>query len=104
MTIFIFAEKVRRKAGISAAKRATAKSKKAAIQKNPLVEFDYPSSKSPVGERTHRFVRLISATPRYITGLEIIPTEAGQTYHFKKFTKEKMRHVQVLEFNPGSMS
>jgi len=69
------------------------------VEKNPLVHFTYPSSETPwhMPERT---VRLISVTDKYITGLE----RNGKGWKYKKFLKGKARQLNIVSFNPASMS
>jgi hypothetical protein len=78
---------------------ATPAPKPAALEKNPLVAFDYPRSDAPWISKT-RIVRLISTTATHITGLE----QVGDSWKFKKFLKPKAKSMQVLSFNPGAMS
>ena len=72
------------------------------VEKNPMVKFFYPSSKT--GQLQHRVVRLISATPDYMVGLEIISDQAKTRYRYKKFCQSKVQHFRLVEFNPKSMS
>lgn len=73
------------------------------VKKNPLVTFSYPSSETGVDRM--RFVRLISATPHYLVGLEITASAPGKPrYQFKKFYQPKVSNFRLVEFNPSSMS
>lgn len=74
--------------------------KPSAVENNPLVRFDYPSSQN-YGIPSTRTVRLISSTATHFTGLERL--ESGK-WKFKKFLQPKARNFSVLSFNPGSMS
>ena len=71
------------------------------IEKNPLATFFYPMSDQPWNSRK-RTVRVISATPRYITGLEFQPETSK--WKFKKFLQDKATQFRVASFNPTSMS
>ena len=71
------------------------------VAKNPLATFFYPMSDQPWNSRK-RTVRVISATPKYITGLEFQPETSK--WKFKKFLQEKAHSFQVVSFNPSSMS
>ena len=71
------------------------------IEKNPLATFFYPMSDQPWNSRK-RIVRLISATPKHITGLEFQPQTSK--WKFKKFLQEKAHSFQIASFNPTSMS
>jgi hypothetical protein len=73
-----------------------------AVEKNPLVRFYYPSSKT--GLNTWRTVRLISATSKYVVGLEITQGKDKPHYQYKKFSREKAGNFSLLEFSPDSMS
>ena len=81
-------------AGWSVPKKVT--KPKPAVEKNPLVQFYYPSSKNN-GIPSLRSVRLISADRNYYVGLEILP---ANKFAFKKFFKCDARQFSVLEFNP----
>ena len=72
------------------------------VEKNPLVRFYYPSSKT--GVNTWRTVRLISATPYYMVGLEVIREDNKLRYQYKKFCSPKVGDFSLLEFNPKGMS
>lgn len=69
------------------------------VEKNPLASFFYPMSDQPWNSKL-RFVRVISATPTHITGLE--KTEGK--WQFKKFLQRKATEFRIQEFNPASMS
>jgi|ERR1035437_1802755 hypothetical protein len=71
------------------------------IEKNPLATFFYPMSDQPWNSRK-RTVRVISATPRYITGLEFQPETSK--WKFKKFLQQKATQFRMASFNPSSMS
>jgi hypothetical protein len=71
------------------------------VEKNPLATFFYPMSDQPWNSRK-RTVRVISATPRYITGLEFQPETSK--WKFKKFLQQKATQFRVASFNPSSMS
>ena len=71
------------------------------VEKNPLATFFYPMSDQPWNSRK-RTVRVISATPKYITGLEVQPETSK--WKFKKFLQEKATSFKVASFNPTSMS
>lgn len=73
------------------------------VAKNPLVTFYYPMSSQPWNSKL-RQVRLISATPTHITGLEITSEGGKQNYRYKKFLQPKVSEFKVQEFNPASMS
>lgn len=73
--------------------------KPAAIEKNPLVTFDYPKSDAP-WQIWHRCVRLISADATHYTGLEQTP----KGWKYKKFLTSKARHLKVVSFNTMAMS
>jgi hypothetical protein len=73
--------------------------KPAAIEKNPMAYFDYPSSID--GYVRHRVVRVISATFQYLTGLELLPNT--DKWQFKKYFQSKIKNLQ-LSFNEGAMS
>jgi len=92
ITVFVFSNKVRAKAKT-----------KAAIEKNPLVSFFYPLSSNP-GNVKLRQVRLISANPKHLVGLEIVKGEGRTKYHYKKFSQPKVCDLKLEEFNPKSMS
>ena len=69
------------------------------VEKNPLATFLYPMSDQPWNSRL-RYVRVISATPTHITGLE----KQGGKWQFKKFLQAKASEFRMQEFNPASMS
>ena len=69
------------------------------VEKNPLATFLYPMSDQPWNSRL-RYVRVISATPTHITGLE----KQGSKWKFKKFLQSKAHDFRMQEFNPASMS
>lgn len=69
------------------------------VEKNPLATFFYPMSSDP-GYSRMRYVRVISATPTHITGLE----RSGGKWQFKKFLQAKATEFKMQEFNPKSMS
>lgn len=71
------------------------------VEKNPLATFFYPMSTQPWNSRK-RTVRLISATPKYIVGLEFQPETSK--WKFKKFLQDKATNFKVASFNPTSMS
>ena len=71
------------------------------VEKNPLATFFYPMSDQPWNSR-QRTVRVISATPRYITGLEFQPETSK--WKFKKFLQQKATEFRMSSFNPASMS
>src|ERR1035437_9797348 len=70
-----------------------------AIENNPLVEFDYPQSDA-AWLLKYRLVRLISANPTYITGLERV----GDKWKYKKFLAPKAKAFRILSFNLQSMA
>lgn len=70
------------------------------VEKNPLATFFYPMSETPWNSRM-RYVRVISATPKHITGLE---KQANGRWKFKKFLQSKATEFRVQSFNPTSMS
>ena len=70
-----------------------------AIEKNPLVTFDYPRSDSP-WEIKPRLVRLISVSSTHITGLERV----GDKWKYKKFLAPKAKAFRILSFNLQSMA
>ena len=70
------------------------------VEKNPLATFNYPMSDQPWNSR-QRYVRVISATPTHITGLERL--DNGH-WKFKKFLQAKAHDFRMQEFNPASMS
>lgn len=70
-----------------------------AIEKNPLVTFDYPRSDSP-WEIKPRLVRLISVSSTHITGLERV----GDKWKYKKFLAPKAKAFKILSFNPQAMA
>ena len=72
------------------------------VEKNPMVRFFYPSSKT--GLNTWRTVRLISATSKYLVGLEVKTEGTKIKYNYKKFCQPKVGNFSLLEFNPKSMS
>ncbi len=72
------------------------------VEKNPLVQFTYPSSQGPSWHTPERLVRLISVTDKHITGLEKLP-DTGK-WKYKKFLKGKAGKLNILSFNPVSMS
>lgn len=82
-----------------AIKPETVKAQKrvAAVEKNPLVTFNYPIGKEPWNQKT-RTVRVISATPKYIVGLEV--TDKNR---FKKFLASKASSLKLTEYSTGSM-
>jgi hypothetical protein len=69
------------------------------VEKNPLATFLYPMSDQPWNSRL-RYVRVISATPTHITGLE----RTNGKWQFKKFLQAKAHDFRMPEFNPASMS
>jgi hypothetical protein len=69
------------------------------VEKNPLATFLYPMSDQPWNSRL-RYVRVISATPTHITGLE----RTNGKWQFKKFLQAKASDFRMQEFNPASMS
>ena len=93
ITVYVFSQKVRAKAATTQAKQG----------KTPLVEFGYPSSKSPVGAFTHRSVRLIGANKQHLIGLEILPGEKKPRYQFKRFRRDRMVGLSLTEFNPTAV-
>ena len=70
------------------------------VEKNPLATFFYPMSTQPWNSRK-RTVRVISATPKYIVGLEFQPETSR--WKFKRFLQEKAHSFQIASFNPSSM-
>lgn len=92
ITVFVFSSKVRAKAKA-----------KAAVEKNPLASFFYPMSSEPWNSK-QRTVRLISATPEHLVGLEVVKVGNRTKYHYKKFCQPKVKDFRLLEFNPKSMS
>ena len=70
------------------------------VEKNPLATFYYPMSDQPWNSRM-RYVRVISATPTHITGLERL--DSGR-WKFKKFLQAKATEFRMASFNPTSMS
>ena len=90
ITLYVFHNRVQKRAA-----------RTLAIRKNPLVRFFYPSSKD--GLLVPREVRLISATPTHIVGLEVTKNENKTRYHFKKFCQTKAIGFRMMEFNPNSM-
>ena len=70
------------------------------VEKNPLATFYYPMSKEPWNSR-QRYVRVISATPKHITGLEKL---ASGKWKYKKFLQTKASQFRMASFNPSSMS
>ena len=95
--IYVFSKQIR-------AKAAKAKAK-AALRKNPLVTFNYPSSRHE-GMPIDRRVWLISSTPIHFTGLEQTAggKGGGTKYRFKKFLHRRATDFKVVSFNPASMS
>lgn len=96
ITVFVFDSRPKAKAKVQRP-----------IEKNPLVKFFYPSSKS-FGDK-QRLVRLISANGMYVVGLEISnyktpKGEIRQRHQFKKFRQSKVQNMQLVEFAPESMS
>jgi hypothetical protein len=73
--------------------------KPATVENNPLVAFDYPRSDAPWIIKP-RIVRLISATPTHITGLESQPSG----WKYKKFLATKAKSFKIMSFNPQAMS
>lgn len=71
------------------------------LRRIPLATFFYPMSTQPWNSRK-RTVRLISATPTHIVGLEFQPETSK--WKFKKFLQEKATSFKVASFNPTSMS
>ena len=69
------------------------------IEQNPLVAFDYAPKRVPWAIKP-RLVRLISATPTHITGLE----KVGDSWKYKKFLTAKAKAFRILSFNPQAMS
>ena len=92
MNVFVFSGYV----------RAKALRNSRAIERSPLVTFDYPSSIT--GELVFRVVSLISATGSYITGLERTVKNEHPRYQFKKFCQSRIRQFKVVSFNPAAMS
>lgn len=96
ITVFVF----QGKKGLSVSPKAAAKLKRAEskkqhpVEKNPRVTFYYPSSDHP-GYTYSRNVRVIGANEKYIVGLDI-----GDKNRFKRFRKDRMTNVQLMEFNP----
>jgi len=70
-----------------------------AIEKNPLVVFDYPRSEAP-WEIKPRLVRLISVSSTHITGMERV----GDKWKYKKFLAPKAKAFKILSFNPQAMA
>ncbi len=68
------------------------------VEKNPRLQFFYPSSKRPEVNQ-FRDVRVIGANAKYVVGLQI-----NDKNKFKKFLKAKMRVVNLAEFSPESVS
>jgi len=101
ITVFVFGGKksfsVAPKVAVKL-KRAKAK-KQHPVEKNPLVMFRYPSSKEP-WVQTLRQVRMIGANDTYIIGVQV----NGPKAHFKKFRRDRMSALQLLEFNPSAIS
>ncbi|VVB52422.1 Uncharacterised protein [uncultured archaeon] len=94
ITVYVFSNRVRAKATASAA-----------VRKNPLVKFNYPSSKHD-GIPIQRRVWLISSTATHFTGLEQTcgGKGGGTHYRYKKFLHSKAQNFTVASFNPASMS
>lgn len=94
ITVYVFSNRVRAKATASAA-----------VRKNPLVTFNYPSSKHG-GIPVERRVWLISSTATHFTGLEQTAggKGGGTKYRYKKFLQNRATGFRVQQFNPASMS
>jgi hypothetical protein len=69
------------------------------VEQNPLATFLYPMSDQPWNSRK-RLVRVISANPKHITGLEHFEGK----WQYKKFLQAKATNFQVVSFNPSSMA
>ncbi len=91
--MFVFSSQVR------------AKVSKAAVGKNPLITFNYPSSKYD-GYLLSRRVWLISSNATHFTGLEQKAggKGGGTKYQYKKFLCAKATDFRLLSFNPEAMS
>ena len=74
--------------------------KPSAVEKNPMATFYYPMSDQPWNSRL-RTVRVISATPTHLTGLERLKSGKWQ---YKKFLQAKASGFKVASFNPKSMA
>lgn len=70
------------------------------VEKNPLVTFWYPASNNP-GFSRGRTVRLISASPAYLIGLEL---QGDGSWKYKKFLQHKAKDFGMVSFNLKAMS
>ncbi len=95
ITVFVFGTKHK----VKVTPKVAAKRKKVhPVEKNPRLQFFYPSSKRPEVNQ-FRDVRVIGANAKYVVGLQI-----NDKNKFKKFLKAKMRVVNLAEFSPESVS
>ena len=67
------------------------------VELNPLVTFNYPSSKES-WHHIPRTVRLIAANATYYIGLDV-----GDKNRFKKFLRRKASQFSVVNFNPEAL-
>ena len=67
------------------------------VEKNPLIQFNYPKSQNPY-TYARRVVRLIASNAKYYMGLEV--TDKNR---FKKFLRSKAFCTSILEFNPKAL-
>lgn len=92
ITVFVFntAPKTQKPKRVS-------KPKALPIEQNPLVKFFYHSN--ALGYETHRVVRVISANEFYLIGLQV-----NDKNRFKRFRRDRISAMQLVEFAPASMS
>lgn len=101
ITVFIFNSRTRPATKVKVAQRkAHVVAKQHPVEKNPLVQFYYPMSKTP-WNNSLRSVWLISADAKYYIGIEIL---SDNKVAFKKFLKTKASQMAVLEFNSSSLT
>ena len=91
LTIFVVASKPE-------VKRKIEPPKVHPVEKNPLVSFYYPDSKT--GVSTARSIWLIGANQKYYIGVEIAPCTKAK---FKRFLRCKATYLSILRFNPESI-
>ena len=68
--------------------------KKNPIEVAPLVSFNYFSSKEPWASSRTRVIRLIAANDKYMIGLDV-----NDGFQYKKFLRDKMSNVGIINFN-----
>lgn len=93
ITVFVF-----KNHPVTVSERVAAKKKtKHPVENNPRVRFTYPSKEWPW--RGERNVRLIAADGKYLIGLDM-----GDKNRFKKFRRDRVAGLELVEFNSDALA